>query len=508
MKANGWIFLAIVIAATSLYSILPVTFPPESSIVDDSLEYAAQAESTNPASWFHPHHLLNNFTHRLVWLSLGGENQPIRVIYLMRWTSHLSMGIALGFIFLIALRMGASRWRSLLLVALLIFGCSFWVFGSVAEVVAPSMAMFLAVVWGLFYRNGKSQPSTTMLLFWGWLFGMAVTWNQIDLVYLPALWVGIAGFAKKSRLKAIITFTLAALAWVVTAYLIVVLAVRGAAGWNDIYGFATTYSGWGVWGKGNLASLTTSWRHLLLVQSFSLLRWELVFNGLFAIGASLATIAAFMAGIWGWINGRKAARDWRLDWGWMAALTLIAVGFINWWQADAWDFWVMPWAFLMLGWARIKLSSNRIIIPALLAFTMLIGSFNLIRLEMPRREESVNPYYSVLISIKEQGLSDCYELMTANPHLWRYAWYWGRIEHAGLYADDGEGNLSDILKERIKNECQLWLAKPSTRPLLLDRPIYDYLDQTGIIPHTIKAKRVASAVFEGINLEIYEITKG
>jgi hypothetical protein len=508
VKNNRWMFLAIVIVAVLLYSVLPIIFPPESSIVDDSLEYAAQAESINSASWFHPHHLLNNFTHRLVWLVLGGENQPIRVIYLMRWTSHIGMGLALGFVYLIALGMGASRLRALLLAAFLMLGCSLWVFGSVAEVVAPSMAMFLAVVWGLFYRATGEQPSFTQLILWGLMFGLAITWNQIDAIYLPALLLGMWGYARKTRLKSIAAFSIPAIAWSVGLYLIVMLIVRSSAGTNDVYSFATSYARWGVWGKGNLISLPTSWRHLLLVQSFSFLRWELIFNGPYAIAASLAAIAAFVAGIWGWIGGGRSDQDWRLNWGWMVVFILTAIGFINWWQADAWDFWVLPWAILMLGWARFKHPSNRITIPTLIGFTLLIGSFNLVRLELPRREESVNPYYSVLISIKDQGLSDCYELMTANPHLWRYAYYWGRIERAGLYADDGEGNFSEAKKKEIRQEYQSWLGTLSIKPLLIDTTIFDYLDRTKAFPQTIQAKKVTSSAFEGINVEIYEITKG
>ena len=502
MKVNGWIFLAIVIVGTTLYAVLPVIFPPESSIVDDSLEYAAQAESVNPASWFHPHHLLNNFTHRLVWLALGGENQPVRVINIMRWTSHLGMGIALGFIYLIALGMGTSRLRSLLLVAFLLFGCSFWVFGSVAEVVAPSMAMFLAVLWGLLYSSVDKQPSLLKLSVWGWLFGLAVTWNQIDLVYLPALWVGLWGYARKTRLKFIAAFSLLALVWVAATYLIVALVVRDSTGSGDIYGFATSYARWGVWGKGDLASLPTSWRHLLLVQSFSFLRWELIFNGLFAIVASLATIIAFATAIFGWIGGRDRVRDWRMDWGWMALFSLIAIGFINWWQADAWDFWVLPWAILMLGWARIKRLSDRVVVPALLAFIVIVGSFNLTRLELPRQQESVNPYYSVLISIKDQGLSDCYQLMTVNPHLWRYAYYWGRIERAGFYADDGEGNFSEEQKRKINKQYHVYISSLDRRPLLVDKAIHDYLQPDKL---NLSSRKIAEADFEGISLDIYAL---
>jgi len=513
MKSNRWIFLAIVIVGTTFYAFLPVIFPPESSIVDDSLEYAAQAESVNPASWFHPHHLLNNITHRLLWLALGGENQPIRVIYLMRWTSHLSMGIALALIYLIALGMGSSRFRALLLVAFLLFSCSFWVFGSVAEVVAPSMAMFLAIVWGLFYLGAGKQPSPLKLAFWSLLYGLAITWNQIDSVYLPALWVGIWGYAQRTRLKSIAAFTLPALIWAAGSYLIVMLTVRSSTGANDVYAFATSYASWGVWGKGTLASLPTSWQHLLLVQSFSFLRWELIFNGPFAIGASLLTIVSFLVGIWGWISGRKSDRDWRMDWGWMAVLSLIAIGFINWWQADAWDFWVMPWALLMLGWVRIKRISDKLIVPILIAFTIAIGSFNLIRLVLPRHEESVNPYYSVLISTKEQGFSDCYELMTVNPHLWRYAFYWGRIEHAGLYADDGEGNFSAEIKNKINKRLMDYQAQAQDRPLLVDQPIHDLIlrEFVGMPSETLRMsftnRKITSAAFEGIHLDIYEIAK-
>jgi hypothetical protein len=502
MRRNWWIFLAIVVVATLFYAALPVLFPPESSIVDDSLEYAAQAESVNPASWFHPHHLLNNFTHRLLWLALGGENQPIRIIYLMRWTSHLGMGIALGFIFLIALALGASSWRALSLVALLMFGCMFWVFGSVAEVVAPSLAMFLAVLWGLFYRDAGKQPSIHQVIFWGWLYGLAITWNQIDLIYLPALWLGLCGYRRGTRLKSITVFTITSALWVFVAYLAVVLAVRNPTESGGLFSFSTIYARWGVWGKGNLASLPTSWQHLLLVQSFSFLRWELMLNGPFALGASLATIALLLAGLWGWISARNRERDWRLDWGWMALFGFIAVGFITWWQADAWDFWVMPWAILMLGWAGIKGQTDKFIVPALLAFTVLIGAFNLVRMEMPRREEAVNPYYSVLIAIKEQGLSDCHELMTANPHLWRYAWYWGRIEHAGFYPDDWKGNFSLMQRRKINKQFHIYLTGSDTRPLLVDKAIYDYLKP---VNKDMKSRIVTEASFEGIDLDIYEI---
>ena len=321
------IFVLIVVIATALYTALPVIYPPENSIINDSVEYALQAESTDPATWFHPHHLLYNIIHRMGWLMLGGEQSPLRVIYIMRWTSHLCMGIVLAILFILARRMGASRPRAILLCLLLMVACSFWVFGSVAEVVAPSSALVFGVIWGLFYRRDGTEPPLFNIIILGFLLGLAVTLNQLVIIYLPAFWLGMLGWHKGNRLKPIIFFSLTCILWTFVAYVLVIVLVLQIYDLSGAYQFLTTYTQWNIWGRGTFANLGDSINTLLLTQSYSYFGQHertLLFNLATAIPVLLA-----MGGLWGWTRV-KAGSDWKTAWGWTVLFGLISFGFITW----------------------------------------------------------------------------------------------------------------------------------------------------------------------------------
>jgi hypothetical protein len=475
-KMDRWIFLAIVVIATLFYSILPVIYPPEYSIIDDSIEYAMQAEHPNPVLWFHPHHLFNNFIHRGIWMMLGGPNSGLRVVYIMRWTSHLSMGLVIAFIFILGRRMGAGIMHTILLCLLMMVACSLWVFGSVAEVVAQSTAMVLGTIWGLFYRRDGREPTLFIIFILGVLFGLAITINQIVIIYLPVFWLGMSGWRKGYRLKPILVFSLASLLWSALAYLLVMIIVLGQTGLDKAFMFATSYAHRNIWGKGDFYNLKDSLNTLMLAQSFTFYLDQKK-NILFYLASVIPMLLA-IGGIWGYIRYGDG-RNWRLNWGYLVLFLLISFVFITWWAATAWDYWVLPWILIIMGWARWRLKPAMFVKGFLICSIAITAIYNIVNLYNPRNSDVKNPYYRAGKLISHLSPNNRELLLSVDGHLAAYTQYWGGVSNICLRTlREGTDSFEPCKKELEQLVLRKLYYGDEMEGIILDEIVHNTLQKS------------------------------
>jgi hypothetical protein len=349
-------------------------------------------------------------------------------------------------LFLLGRRMGGSKKIATLIAAGFATGCSPWIFGSVAEVVAPSSAAFLFMMLRTLYRKSENPLTIWETWFLGWVFGLAVTWSHILFIYLPVIWIFLVIAGKPKPIRFITGFTIAAAIWLIASYGTVVFIFLKATSLEQFWEFLTYYARIGLGGREiGLRNPVAALRTLLLTQSYSYLRPETLFAD---IGAALATIGALavaILGLAGWVWGRLIVPRERAG---ILVFALISLGFIIWWFPSAWDYWVLPWAILLLGITRIRLKRQTLTALLLGFIFTAIALYNLITLVLPRLHDEDNPYYNLCQSIKQYTLDIQSELFTTDMHLWVTARYWAHISAAFHYIE----TAPNILPEKKQSE--------------------------------------------------------
>lgn len=452
------VFLLLVLLGLIVYQLLPINYAPYPSIIDDQVEYAIQAESQNAVDWFHPHHILNAAIHRLVWVLISGPELGIRVIYVMRWTSHLSMGLVLGLLFLLARRMKASRKTACLIALIFAAGAFPWTFGSIAETVAPTTATFLALLLGLFFRKNDEPPDLRTVFWLGLLYSLNVTIHQMQVIYLPVLLLGMSGYPKGQRLKRMGLFLLASGILVVPSYLYVIIFLRDANNVNSGVNFLTTYAKEPYWGKGNWNDIVDSLRTLVNAQSYSFFRWKDAFSEPIAIMASVSTFVVGGFGLFGWFIP-SSRKNWRWEWGWLLLFFLIHVPFITWWEAKAWDFWVLPWALIILGVARWRFINPWVKLAPLLFILGSTAYYNYLKLAVPRGDEEKNVYYAAAHEVSLLPKVKRSFFFTETYHTYVYFRYWSGVENVlmlgnvDIFMIGKNRNQILVLRRMISNVC-------------------------------------------------------
>jgi len=427
--------LILFVLAVMLYSILPVHYPVYYSIIDDTIEYAIQAESTNPVDWFHPHHILNAAIHRVLWLMVRFPGLEIRAYDIMSWTSRLSMALAVALLFILGRRMGARRKLAFALGLVFMIGCSPWTFGGISETVAPTTAIFLLLVLLLFYRSDRQPPSMRTMFWLGVLFSLDICLHQMQAIYLPVLLLGMWGWERGKRLKRMLWFLLGTALLVGITYSFVILFVQGTLNLKAGMDFATTYATESYWGKGDFDNIGDSLRTLVMTQSFSLYVWEKAFRGFWAIAASISAIFLGGVGFIGWLVP-ATQRNWRIECAWFFLFLLTAFFFITWWEAKCWDFWVLPWVLLLLGIARIRLAKDWILFPLVLACIGFTTYYNFTYMVMDRTAFASNIYYDAASKVAKLP-SSCREIMfTTNYHNYVYCRYFAGVDRVVLMGYD------------------------------------------------------------------------
>jgi len=508
---DGKIAFLIFLIALSLYALLPVLYPPEPSILSDSVEYSLQAESNDLAELFHPHHLLNAAFHRLIWLCLGGVNSPVRVIYLMRWTSHISMALVVLLMFVLARRMGGSKLVAFLISMGFATGCSPWIFGSVAEVVAPSCAAFLFITSRTIYRKKDHPIKKAELWLLGLLFGLAVTWNHIIFIYLPVIWLFLLAENKPKKLFAIIHFTLAAALWLIISYYIVVFSILHKTSLKEFWDFLTHYAQIGMGGTSiSIKNPLLALRTLFITQSYSFLNPETLFSGIGSILATAGTAILASLGFIGWVWGRINKKGELLS---MIVFWMISLGFIIWWLPSAWDYWVLPWAFLLLGIVRLRFRKEFILNSILTIIFSITAIYNLFFLALPRLVDTDNPYYVLSQAINKLPDTEQMELFTTDLYLCPYARYWAHVSRAYHYYEQSPGILPEKKQAQFLEHFTAMIESGMPSAILVDGdvleatrrylqdhpgPAYSYLDA---------AQFIDSQVYEGKQLDIYLIKR-
>jgi hypothetical protein len=432
---NLLLALILFILAVLLYSILPVHYPVYYSIIDDTIEYAIQAESSNPVDWFHPHHILNAALHRLLWLLVRFPGLDIRAYGIMSWTSRLSMALAVALLFILGRRMGASRKLAFALGLVFMVGCSPWTFGGISETVAPTTAIFLVLILLLFYRAGRQPPSLRMMFWLGLLFSFDICLHQMQVIYLPVLLLGMWGWERGQRLRRMGLFLLGTASLAGITYLLVILAVQGTINLKAGMDFATTYATESYWGKGDFDNIGDSLRTLVVTQSFSLYVWEKAFRGFWNIAASASAIFLGGVGLIGWFIP-ATRRNWRIESAWFFLFLLTAFFFITWWEAKCWDFWVLPWALILLGVSRIRIAKDWILFPLVCASIGFTAYYNFTFMVKDRTDFSSNIYYDAASKVAKLP-ANCREIMfTTNYHNYVYCRYFARVDKVILMGYD------------------------------------------------------------------------
>jgi hypothetical protein len=505
--SDRWIFVLLFSVSLILYILLPVAYPPEPSVMCDSVEYAMQAESSNLTDVFHPHHLFNAAFHRIIWLGLGGTDSSIRIVYLMRWTSHLCMAWAVALLFLIARRMGGSKILSAMISLGFATGCSPWMFGSVAEVVAPSCALFLFITLRIMYRRDKKPIGNAELWFLGWLFGLNVTWSHIVVIYFPILWVMLWSACKPYKIRAIKHFTASAFLWLLISYLGVAFLLLNVHSLSGFWDFITYYVRQGMGGKGiTIKEPVVAIRTILITQSYSFLKPETLFHGVGAVLATAGTALLAVLGCAGWIWGKSEKSNDRPA---IIFLWLISLGFILWWLPSAWDYWVMPWSFLLLGIIRLRFRNGipyKIIIAA--AF-LAANIYNLTVMVLPRTRDIDNPYFRLATSMSVLPDQEITELFTTDLYICPYARYWAHVSRAYHYIEQAPGLLPANKQAQFLEHLTGMIYFKIPDAIFIDGDVLkatlEYLhNQPGREQSLLaSASYVGSQVYEGKQLDIY-----
>lgn len=427
--------LILFVLALLLYSILPVHYPVYYSIIDDTIEYAIQAESSNPVDWFHPHHILNAAIHRVLWMMVRFPGLEIRAYDIMSLTSRLSMALAVALLFILGRRMGASRKLAFALGLVFMVGCSPWTFGGISETVAPTTTIFLLLILLLFYRTDRQPPSLRAMFWLGVLFSLDICLHQMQALYLPVLLMGMWGWQRGKRLRRLGLFLLGTASLAGVTYLLVILFVQGTINLKAGMDFATTYATESYWGKGDFDNIGDALRTLVVTQSFSLYVWEKAFRGFWVIAASVSAIFLAGMGFIGWLVP-ATRRNWRIESAWFFLFLLTAFFFITWWEAKCWDFWVLPWALLILGIARIRIARDWILFPLVLACIGFTAYYNFTYMVKDRTAFSSNIYYQAASKVAKLPPT-CREVMfTTNYHNYVYCRYFAGVERVVLMGYD------------------------------------------------------------------------
>ncbi len=510
LLSDGWLAFSIFILSLTLYTFLPILYPPEPSILDDSLEYALQAESNNLSELFHPHHLLNAAFHRLIWLILGDGHSTLRVIYLMRWTSHITMALSVMLLFLLARRVGASKPMAAIVGWGFATGCSPWIFGSVAEVVAPSCAAFLFIMLLLFYQGGKTRLSLPRLWLSGLLMGTAITWSQIVAIYTPVIWIFLLLQDHRQKWRNLFHFTAVLFTWVAASYLIVVYGILNGNTPMDLYNFLTFYAHKGLGGSGiTWNNPVAAIRTLLITQSYSFLSPESLFTDIWSGLATLGSLALAGLGLYGWVRGETQSKYERLA---VAIFGFISIGFILWWLPSAWDYWVLPWAVLLLGIARIRHLKLHILVPGIAVVFLITALYNFSALVLPRMSDTDNPYYNLSQSIGKLPPLDRTGLFTTDIHLYHYARYWAEVPQPFHYIEIANGVLP-VGKQAEFMDHLAKLRVGETNALLVDGDVLHdtllFLDNQHAQEKAMlnSARLIASQYYGNQIINVYLVTR-
>lgn len=446
--------LIIFVFTILIYLFLAPSYPPTFSIIDDSVRFAWQAESPAPNNWFHPHHLFYIAIHRCLWLFLNMLGMAVSALSIMRFTSILSAGLAAALVYLLSHRQNSDQAIAITISAVFTLACGVWSFGVAADTVLPTLAIFLFLIYRLFYQPDRQMPTSLAMIGLGLLYGFGVTLHQMQIIYAPALLVGILGYPRGQRLANMVRFFLAAGIIIAPAYLAVILSGVGTEEPGQAFVFLTQFAHENYWGQGNISSLSESLRAILRTHSFSFQRWGLALFNLPAFLSSVSAVFVLGLGIFGW-SRRNPGKDWKLDFGWVITLFVIVIPFVTWWEAGSWDFWVLPWSLVLLGVARLRFKSPKVMLAGCVAVATLVGFYNLTCLVLPNREPNSNALYDVTSRIALLPEDERNQIFISDMHIFFHTRYYGRVEKTILLENDAawealRWRIDDVRQGRLK----------------------------------------------------------
>jgi len=503
------IAIAIFLIAIIIYSLLPIHYPFESSIRVDCMDYALRSENSDPVSyWFHPHHIYSCAFYALIWQTIGGSSQPIRTIHLLRWGAHISLGLMLTFFFLIARRMRASRLSAFLLCLILMLGYTTWTVGSFAEVVASSNAILFGIIWWLFYRKDERPPTLKSAIILGILFGLAITWHQVVIIYLPALLLAMIGWESKRCIKDALGFCLGAGFWSLGSYLLVFFILNRGENLSDFWQFITRYAQTGDWGKGGFQTIFFSLRILLSNQSIGFLTMPRIsLDNIFLMIAMFFTLLLFMVGLWGWLVANMLQCKWSKHKGWAIVSIITGFIFINWWCPQENYFWLTIWAILLLGIAQLSVINRKGGQIALFLALSIISITNLTFIVLPRVSQQVYPPYQIKQTLSDVAPHYREHLLTCNWELASYLQYWGGVNEITILPLHNNFKLSSYDQKILGNEIEKAL-KGDVDYLLLDESLKlesEVIDGGKYYSEINTCPLIASAASENYVIRIYAI---
>jgi hypothetical protein len=174
--------------------------------------------------------------------------------------------------------------------------------------------------------------------------------------------------------------------------------------------------------------------------------------------ASVSTFVVGGFGLFGWFI-RNSRKNWRWEWGWLLLFLLIHVPFITWWEAKAWDFWVLPWALIILGVARWRFINPWVKLAPLLFILGSTAYYNYLKLAVPRGDEEKNVYYAAAHEISLLPKVERSFFFTETYHTYVYFRYWSGVENVLMLGNVDIfmiGKNSDqtlVLRRMISNVC-------------------------------------------------------
>ena len=233
------------------------------------------------------------------------------------------------------------------------------------------------------------------------LYGFNIILHQLQLMYLPALLAGMSGWKRGKRLKSMIVFTMSAGMVAALPYFLVIVLFMKRGAINSLYevrDFLFMFYAENAWGYGTFESIKDSLRTLLLTQSYSFaLDRNIIFHSIPGMFSIAATVAAAAACMWGWVH-RIKQWPWLSEQRWVIVFFSIAVIFNTWWEANCWDFWVLPWALLLLGLTKLNFLHYFVRLGIIVVAIIFSFMFNVTHLALPRHTELANPFIKYLKS--------------------------------------------------------------------------------------------------------------
>jgi hypothetical protein len=333
------------LCALLLYLALPVRV-----IGYDSLAYAVETTSTLIQRHFNPHHLLFSRT-QFLFLSVirlfdGGAN-PLNT---MVWFNSILGSFLLVFFYRCLYLVSGRRLVSSLITIVLGTSWVFYGFASSGDTAIPAdFLIVLALYLSLSRKKDTFRHSALVAV----IAGLALLYHQISIFYLPIIAITELRTCPRDKLLSRgLVFLMLSLGLAALVYLIVMVLYYQLSSLEAWWAFLTAAARHdGVWGSYNPWAYLTGLEYWLNSGTYA-------FSIANAQGDELAWMIVSRSLCWallGLVVVMMIVRAFKREWLGVVygAVMLIAMTFIDWWEAPTTDFWVILWALLLLllSWA-------------------------------------------------------------------------------------------------------------------------------------------------------------